>query len=427
MTPRDPRRAMLENTFRGGCVAPRPVPDGEDCGVVYYDSWLPEGWRYNIELANLNFRYGSVSTPLVPTINMYSEDGRCLIAHTTSNAYLDAPQMGVGMPAMGGGLLGGIMGALGAAAGASGDPSMLDPQTYLRKRPLASASQICDEVAAFRASKYGLQIIQVVQESDQPDAIAQAKYQELLKTAPPDMLNSLRSEWHRKLYRATSRDGSEFAVYVEAEVTAVGYNEQQQQQSGGGFFANLVGQVAQSIGSAMQQRTWQTDYEMFMYCPVDKFEQVLGECDRVRESIRLGADFKSQEAWLRQFMQKSAMQTQATVNNAMAQMAADNAAHFDRMSSIIKDTNNYTSNVMHDMMASNAASHDRVANMQSEMIGGYNVYQGTDGNHVRADVAYDHVYQGNVNGQDWVVGVEGGWLEPGVDFVPLGKIEGGNY
>ena len=98
-----------------------------------------------------------------------------------------------------------------------------------------------------------------------------------------------------------------------------------------------------------------------------------------------------------------------------------------RRSNIIRETNEYTSGVMHDMMASNSASMDRVRNMQSEAIGGYNVYQGTDGNLVRADIGFDHVYQGTGQHSDTLIGVEGGWLEPGVDFVPLDKIDGGNY
>lgn len=428
MTPRDPHRARMANACKGGCVAPRPVLEGDDYGLVYFDSWPPQGWRYQIELGDIRFRYGSVATPLVPTIVMFSDDGRALIAHTTSNAYADAPQMGMGAASAGGGLLGAFMGAAGAATGAPGDPSSLDPQTFTRSRPLASAAQICDEVAAFRASRYGLQILRVEQESDQPDRIAQAKYQELLKTAPPDMLNSVWSEWHRKVYRAAAQDGDEYAVLAEVEVTTNGFNVRQPRQGqGGGFLASLMGQVAQSIGSGLQPRTWQTDYELFAFCPIGEFGQVAGEVDRVRESVRLGVDFKQAEARIRQFMQQQAMRVQASVNGAMAQMAADNARHADRMSSIIRDSNDYTTNVMHDMMASNAASHDRVANMHSEMIGGYNVYRGADGDLVRADTAFDHVYQGNVDGQDWLVGVEGGWLEPGVDFVPLGKIEGGNY
>ncbi len=426
MTPRDPRRSVLENALVGGCVAPRPVLEGEDRGIVEFDSWLPEGWTYKLVSPDLK-RYGSIVTPFVRTIFMGSGDGQSIIGYTATNAYVDAPQGNVGAFVMGG-LLSGLANAMGVTAGGVTEQSYLDPATYIRKRPLARASQLCDEAALLRAQTFGLQIRQVLQETNTPDAIAQARYQEMMSEIPPNVRKSWWWEWHRKLYGAVRQDGAEYVVMTEVEVTTNGFNVQAPPRaSNGGFLSGVMGQVTQAMGRSTQQRLWQTDYELILICPTSEFPTTFAECNHVRESIRRGADYKAREEQARQLMQQAAMQAQGAINNATAQMMRDNAAHASRMSAITQDASNHVTNVMHDMMASNAASHDRMANMNSEMIGGYNVYRGTDGNLVQADIAFDHVYQGNVDGQDWVVGAEGDWLEPGVDFTPLDQIHGGEY
>ena len=167
-----------------------------------------------------------------------------------------------------------------------------------------------------------------------------------------------------------------------------------------------------------------TDYEILVITPAAEFGTVADEYERFRTSVELGPDLEQTCDWLRTWLQSQAMQTQNTINGAMAQMAADRSASWDRRQAIINDTNAYTSGVMHDMMASNAASHERVAGMQSEMIREVNTYAGYGGP-VEASTRWDHVYQGapeSYPGQDTYVGVEGGWLEPGVDFVELPKI-----
>lgn len=426
MAPHDLRRSILENALVGGCVAPRPALEGEDRGIVEFDSWLPEGWTYKLVNNDLR-RYGSIATPFVRSIFMVSSDERCLIGYTTTNAYVDGPQRSMGAYGMGG-FASGFASFLGASTGGVTEQSYLDPATYIRTRPLARASQMCDEAALLHAQTFGLQIQRALQETNEPDAIAQARYQEMMSTVPPNARQSWWSDWHRKLYSALEKDGTELVMMTEVEITANGLNTQAPPQtSNGGFLAGMLNQVAQAMGQSAQQRIWQTDYELIMICPANEFSATFAECNRVRESIRRGADYEARVAYARQLMQQAAMQAQGAINNATAQMVRDNAAHARRMSAIIQDANDHATNVMYDMMASNAASHDRVANMNSEMIGGYNVYRGTDGNPVRADISYDHVYQGNVNGQDWLVGVEGDWLEPGVDFTPLDQIKGGNY
>lgn len=431
MTPRDPRRAVLENALVGGCVAPRPYLNDKDRGKVCFVSWLPQGWEYGFDQVDPN-RYGSIATPFVSTIVMYTPDSSHAIAYTTSNAYVDAPQMGTSTM---GGLFGGIASAFGGVAGdgmagASGGQSPLDPRTNMRMRPLASAAQICDEAAMLRVTPFGLQLRQVIQETDQPDDIAKARFREMASELPPDVRRSMWSEWHRKLYSALLPDGTECIVMAEVEVTTNGFNvcePHRANQQAGGFWPNMLGQFAQAMGQPMQPRIWQTDYELVMFCPTSDFQATFVECNRVRESIQRGPDFVQYEETIRTFMQQMAMQTQASINNATTQMMRDRAAHANRMSAILQDMNDHTTSVMHDITASSAATNERVANMHSEMIGGYNVYQGTDGNLVRADIGFDHVYQGNVDGQDWLVGVEGDWLEPGVDFIPLDQIPGGNY
>jgi hypothetical protein len=97
MRKKSPQERAVENARKGNCVAPRPVKRGGDVGKIYYNSWLPEGWDYEIGSDTTIFRYGaSAGTPFVPYITIYSPDYTAYMRHYTSNAYMD-PGPG-GMP-----------------------------------------------------------------------------------------------------------------------------------------------------------------------------------------------------------------------------------------------------------------------------------------------------------------------------------------
>ena len=157
--------------------------------------------------------------------------------------------------------------------------------------------------------------------------------------------------------------------------------------------------------------------------PDEQFDELRDQFEHVRSSIELGYDFERYKAQVQGYLEQHQMINQQITANAMANMAAEQAASWDRRSAIIRETNDYTTNVMHEMQASTAATHDRVANLHSEMLRETNVYYGTDGRLVEADIGYDHVYQYQPD-QDWLLGVEGDWLTPGVDFTELGRADG---
>ena len=108
---------------------------------------------------------------------------------------------------------------------------------------------------------------------------------------------------------------------------------------------------------------------------------------------------------------------------SQASLKAERAASWDRRAATIADTNAYTTSVMREMNANTSATNDRVAAMHSEMIREVNSYSGFGGTPVEADIRYDHVYGyspvGGAPYEDAYLGVEGDWLQPGVDFVEL--------
>ena len=448
------RDAWRTDALRGGCVADRPclcpcVTELDDTGAVYYKSWLPEGWKYQVYVPSMLYYGVSAGSPFVPGIRMESPDGSACIDHVTTNAYRDPAgqpvgpfaQMGVGGGMMGG-LIGGLASGMGGLQYGNGElgidglvhypNSVLDPRDFVRIRPFVGAADYCDEVA-LRTQVDGLQCVHQVTEDDW----VRQRMQAMLAKAPEQVRQSYWYEWCRRVYRGT-RNGEAVFVAVEAQVSTNGWNvghgmpePQQQEPAHGGIFGRMaaaMGNAAQraavSIAQAQIPHLWNTDYEMVMIAPEAQSEAVFAEFEQVRKSIELGQDFPRAQAAIQSFIMQNAQQVQGTFNNAVAQMAADRAASMDRRAAIISDTNAYTTNVMREMNANTAATHDRVAGMHSEMLREVNSYSGYGGRVVEADIGYDHVYQGTPGsrwGTDTYVASEGDWLEPGTDFVELPK------
>ena len=431
--------------LRGGCVADRPclgpcLGDPDDTGAVYYRSWLPQGWNYQVFLPSHLYFGASAGSPFVPGIHIASPDGRSSIEHITTNAYRDPTGMAVG-PFAQMGLAGGMMGGMGGMTPGNGQigldglihypNSVMDPRDFVRLRPFVDAPDYCDEVA-LRAQLEG---VQVIGQADQDD-FARQRMESVLSQAPEQLRQSIWYRWFRRTYRGL-RAGEPVIMVVETQVSTNGWNvshqapQQPVQQAPSGLFgrmAAMMGGVAQQAMSSMAQanmpRLWNTDYELVMIAPEAQAQEVFEEYDRVRHSIELGRDFAQGQAAVERVIMQTMQQANSTFANAQAQMAADRAASWDRRAAIIADTNAYTTNVMRQMNASNAATNERVAQGWSEAIRGVNSYVGADGRVVEADVRYDHVYQG-VPGSQWgsdrYVATEGDWLEPCVDFVELPK------
>lgn len=423
--------------LKSGCFAERPVLSGGDAGKVWYNAWLPKGWSYEVGCDPDLFRHGaSVATPFVPYILIFTPDRTCHVKHYTSNGYMDPGSMSLAFGTPAGDVSIAGKGAMGG--GGSNDPSSLGLPSYIRWRPLVSASDYCDEIALLDGY---CTVLSVMDEQIEMDDVVKGRIEQVKASVDDAVARSLWWDWRRKIYRAVHGDVG-YVVVAEAQITTSGFNlederlaaerAQRRQERAGTGLAGIFGAVADGLTQMAQPqsslpRWWQTDYEAVFVCPSECFEELYPEYLKFISTLELGRDFKEYQDMMVAFVAQSRAQAQGSVNNAMAQMAADRAASMDRRSEIMRDLSEHTSNVMHDMMDSNSASMDRVRNMQSEAIGGYNVYQGNDGNLVRADIGFDHVYQGTGSYSDTLVGVEGGWLEPGVDFVPLDKIDGGRY
>ena len=431
--------------LRGGCVADRPclgpcLGDPQDTGAVYYRSWLPQGWSYQVFLPSHLYFGASAGSPFVPGIHFESPDGRSSIEHITTNAYRDPTGMAVG-PFAQAGLAGGIMGGMGGLTPGNGEMgldglvhypcSVMDPRDFVRLRPFVDAPDYCDEMVL----RLQLENLQVIGQTDQDD-FARQRMEKLLADAPAQVRANHWYHWFRRTYRGL-RKGEPVIIVAETQVSTNGWNVPQQapqqpaQQPPSGFFGRMaaaMGGAAQQAMASMAQanvpRMWNTDYELVMIAPEAQVQAVFEEFDRIRRSIELGRDFAQGQAAIERIIMQGMQHANGVYANAQAQMAADRAASWDRRAAIIADTNAYTTNVMRDMQASNAASHERVAQGWSEAIRGVNSYVGSDGRVVEADIRYDHVYQGTPGsrwGSDSYVAAEGDWLEPGVDFVELPK------
>lgn len=453
-TPEERKKAAAQ---KGNCVAPRPMKHGSDIGKVYYNSWLPEGWDYDVDSDQEIFRHGaSASTPFCPYILLVSPDRTAHMKHYTTNGYVDPGPRGMPNTAVNMSFITGRPGTpmtptgdvsfagkdpmMGGAQ--SNDPSSLGMPSFTRWRIITTAAEYCDEIAVLDGYLSNLELGRTQTEMDD---VAKARIEQVKNAIPDAAATQIHWDWCRKLYRGT-HNGAEYTMICEAQIASSGFDveeaqmaaerqaqrAQTPQQNNGGFLAGVFNAIGEGLSQMVAPtsnlpRWWQTDYEAVFVCPTEQFETLYPHYLKFISTLELGEDFRATEEMIRNHLQQVAMQVQGTIANAQMNIAAQNAASWERKNAIIQDKNEYTNNIMHDMMASNAASHDRVANMHSEMIGGYNVYQGADGNLVRADTAFDHVYQGTGQMSDWLVGTEGGWLEPGTDFVPLDQIKGGNY
>lgn len=382
--------------MRGGCVADRPVLEGADAGKVYYRTWMPEGWSYNIFIPDVSLYGMTLLTPFVPGIHMTSPDGSAFISHIATNGYQENP-LDRGLERMAGGLLG-ILGKQASTPNAG----RFDKSTYSRIRALISAVDYCDEVA----DRTGLQIDGVLKD-DEPDDFVAARIAELHAKASPQVQQSLKHEWARCTY-AAQRGGAPYAVVVETQITVRETNSVQ-------AFAPIP-------------RFWYTEYELVMACSISQLDALMPEFERVRRSIALAEDYYTTKQEISACIERgvqSAQAAQQSVNNAIAQMGEQNAAHFDRISQINQSTHNDIMDTMHAMNANTAATSDRIARWQSETIRGVNAYAGFGGQPMEADIRFDHVYGYQPDAYpntDAYLGVEGEWFDPGADFTELPRV-----
>ena len=217
------------------------------------------------------------------------------------------------------------------------------------------------------------------------------------------------TEWLRRTYKGTDNTGKSMIAVAETRIVSLIKNTVMQIPQFGGFFP--MGMMA-GMPQQTTERYWDSQYEMLLITPENRYNEALAEFEKINNSIRILPEFNRVRA-----------EIMAVINNSVSQMAMDNMNSMNRRSQIIADTNAYTSNIQHQMISDNAASHNRVANLHSEAIRGVNTYYTNDNRVAEASTAYDHVYQSTQNPNIFAA-QQGNSLEFGVDFEELTRTNG---
>lgn len=406
MHPQSPGRLDDDGIGRDE-VAVVPIRSGPHAGRAYARSFIPKGWKAQAADPELT---SSVHSPLTMRVRYTADDGRATISRTGVVCYEhidDTP----------------------ANAARQWQLQMPDAKRVATYR---DASALCDMTAADGAA--GCQVLS--HETDQDNLV-----RELVAKMRANIANSPASQWDadycRKTYRVDRADGTQLMRACEALVdyVAVPPNPAEVQlfQQARGILArtNPLGALGSlfglGAGAGMVQEPstrvlWEIAFLFEVEARPDAFEEAREACRLIRASYEESPAFEQAKAQLRDMVVREQMRQAQAMDAAMAQMARDNAAHWDRMNDIVRDTNDYTTNVMRDMIASNAASHDRTANLASEMLREVNTYH-ANGGVVEASTSWDHVYQ-SAEHPDWFVATEGFELRPGIDFEELPRTHG---
>ena len=364
-------------------------------GLCPIESYVPAGWSYGCTIASSEY-YGDMSAnPIVVEARYSSPDGKALIIYRSSNPYTDRRLSS--MPPL---------------------PSapMIDAMvSNMRVGTPFDAKSYCDFIVQ--------RDIQVKQgraiKEESADREELGRWETIRKNYEGQGFSDVRCDWTRKTYSVVNAEGRPKTVCAETRVVDL---RRRQQVPMGGLFGGMMNRMAQTF----EEHFWETQYELILAADPDVYDAVFPEYMKINLSLQIRPEFEQ----MRQFFLQAIQREMAVANQAMAQMAADRMASWDRMSQTIQDTHNYTMGVMHEMQANTAATHDRVANLHSEAIRGVNTYYtGNNGygepSVVEADVKWDHVYQNATRPTEFVA-TRDFMLENGVDFEEL-KRTNGNY
>lgn len=354
-------------------------------------SYIPRNWKYICGAAN--DRYDAVSNPIVPAIayNSPDEEINILFKGEAFYKHLDLNQATVHLQN-------------------KVDDFFVNRRnpTFFRMRSYMSCADYCNGAA----QAFPLRGLSLIKE-DHADNTEKQRQREVLESFRQKGFTDGTAEWLRRTYAGIDNTGKKMLVTVETRIVSLIKNtvlQMPQMPQLGGFFG--FGMMPQMLQPQTAERFWDSQYEMVLTAPEDRYSEALAEFERIINSIRILPAMAQVRA-----------EILAVVNNSLNQIAIDNMNSMNRRSKIIADTNAYTSNIQHQMIADNAASHDRVANLQSEAIRGVNTYYTNDNRVVEASTSFDHVYQ-NTQNPNIFAAQQGDSFEFGVDFEELTQTNG---
>ena len=255
------------------------------------------------------------------------------------------------------------------------------------------------------------------QPTSQPEKAFAARQQEILQRYRK-LFRYVDSNWARNSYRVLNNNGRTYYRTMEVIVNRVtnGTPDEGAPQGFGRWFLN-------SFAAMQNPILWEVHRQVVLTATRERYTEALEYYKQVRDTFDETPKYREFEKVLQQYIVRSKMQTDQHIANVQAQMAQDNINHMNRTSAIINSTNDYTNDIMRQMREDNSASMDRVRNLQSESIRGVNTYHTNDGRVAEASINWDHVYQSNVNPDNFMF-TSGTSFEPGVDFDELNRTNG---
>ena len=255
------------------------------------------------------------------------------------------------------------------------------------------------------------------QPSAQPDKVFAEKQKEILQRYK-QMFSYVDSNWARNSYRVLNNNGNTYYRTMEVIINRA-TNGTIDDGNNRGFGKWLF----QSFTAMQNPILWEVHRQVVLTASRDRYSEALEYYKQVRDTFEETPQYREFEKVLHQFIVQSKMQTDQHIANVQAQMAQDRLDHMNRTSAIINSTNDYTNDIMRQMREDNSASMDRVRNLQSESIRGVNTFHTNDGRVAEASINWDHVYQSNVNPDNFMF-TSGISFEPGVDFDELKRTNG---
>lgn len=393
-------------------VAVIPIRTGAHAGRTYARSFIPKGWTATAADPEM---MPSILSPMTMRVRYTADNVSATISRTGCACYEhidDTP------------------------ANAQRQWQLQMPDCK-RTASYRNAAAVCDMTVDGTGAT-----CQLISHENDEDDLVRGLIDEMRANVAKGQASEFGYDYCRRTYRTVLQDGSELMRCVEALVDYVGIppssTEMQLFQQAqdilartnplgalGGMFGLGAGAGIPGMGGIEAPQTrylWEVAFLLDVQAQPDAFESAQEAARLIRSSYEESPTFERVKAQLRDMLMQEQMRGAQAVNAAMSQMMRDNAAHWDRMNDIVRDTNDYTNNIMRDMIASNAASHDRVANLQSEMIREVNTYH-ANGGVVEASTMWDHVYQ-SADHPDWFVATEGFELRPGIDFEELPRTHG---
>jgi hypothetical protein len=129
---------------------------------------------------------------------------------------------------------------------------------------------------------------------------------------------------------------------------------------------------------------WSQEWLMTGTVPVKNNKKMLKDIEEMFQSLKWNEQYI---AMLNYIVMQGMQQTEADNRRVVNEMAQAEIRHQQRMSQMIRETNEYVSNVQREVFANQQASAERVSRGWRDAIVGVDRYMGTDGNVVEVPVS----------------------------------------